>query len=60
MLSADFRMTLNYSQIRGLMAAGILSEEADSPDDLREALLAVLAKLTTPTLTPPNHAPLAR
>jgi hypothetical protein len=60
MLSAEFRMSLDPMQMRGLIAAGFLSSEPECPGELRDAMRAVLATLPMPLSATQTHVPPAR
>jgi hypothetical protein len=52
-LSLDIRMSVTFTQIRQLMAAGFLPAEPEGPGDLRDALNRVLATLPMPRSATP-------
>ncbi len=55
MFSADIRVRLTFAHIQRLLAAGFLSAYPEYPEDLRDALNAVLATLPMPSSATSSH-----
>lgn len=56
MTCAEFRMTLTFAQVSRLIAAGFLPADPECPDELREAMTALLATLpAVPPITVPER-----